>query len=177
MFITNMLGVKRCYWGFWKCPFYHLLIQFCGIFYWIFPSVGVGCLCCHCHTILDFSRLSISSQYVIHAIQPGGWLLLLKFLSTIVFIVYLCLFIDISIITVIHVIHVQVCLQTPFDVYQNMFSFKFCFNDPMFYLLWLSIRGSLYINLKKIFLLNRTARNKGLHNSRLYHKDCAKADR
>lgn len=116
-----MLGVKRCYWGFWKCPFYHLLIQFCGIFYWIFPSVGVGCLCCRCHTLLDCSRLSILSQYVIQAIQPGGWLLLLKFLSTIVIIVYLCLFIDISIITFIHVIHV--CLQTPFDVYQNMYPF------------------------------------------------------
>lgn len=42
---------------------------------------------CRCHTILDFSRLSISSQYVIQAIQPGGWLLMLKFRSTIVFIV------------------------------------------------------------------------------------------
>lgn len=30
-------------------------------------------------------------------------------------------FIDISIITVIHVIHA--CLQTPFDVYQNMYPF------------------------------------------------------
>lgn len=115
-----MLGVKRCYWGFWNCPFYHLLIQFCGIFYWIFPSVGVGCLFCRCHTVLDFFS-AVNIVTVCNSSHSARGLAASVEISKYICIYSYVFFIDISIITVIHVIHV--CLQTPLDVYQNMYPF------------------------------------------------------